>query len=112
MFRMYKRVFVIEGFEVDLAFDGQEGLDKANLVKPDIILLDVMMPKLNGLQTLEKLKSDTSLKDIIVVMLTNLANKTDAESAIHLGAAKYLIKSDADPQDVVKTIRELLPTSP
>jgi two-component system, OmpR family, alkaline phosphatase synthesis response regulator PhoP len=108
MLRMYKRVMEIEGFTIEIAVDGMEGYDKAKVFMPDLILLDVMMPKLNGLQTLEKLKADPVLKDIKVVMLTNLANKMDAASALQKGAIKYLIKSEYDPKEVIAIIRELL----
>jgi DNA-binding response OmpR family regulator len=106
--RMYKRVMEIEGFTIEMAVDGMEGYDKAKVFMPDLILLDVMMPKLNGLQTLEKLKADPVLKDIKVVMLTNLANKVDAVSALQKGAIKYLIKSEYDPKEVIAIIREIL----
>jgi CheY-like chemotaxis protein len=108
MLRMYKRVMEIEGFTIETAVDGIEGYDKVKVFMPDLILLDVMMPKLNGLQTLEKLKADPVLKDIKVVMLTNLANKMDAASALQKGAIKYLIKSEYDPKQVIAIIREIL----
>src|SRR5476651_1169797 len=73
MSRMYQKIFTFEGYDVEMAGDGQEGLDKAREVKPTLMLLDVMMPKMNGLQVLEKLKADPETKGIPVIMLTNLA---------------------------------------
>src|SRR6266576_1657962 len=90
MSRMYQKIFTFEGYDVQMAADGQEGLDKAREIKPTMILLDVMMPKLNGLQVLEKLKADPETKAIPVVMLTNLAGQQDAESALTKGAIKYI----------------------
>src|SRR5258708_2664139 len=98
MIRMYQRVFSVEGFATEVAENGIEGYEKAKIFKPELILLDVMMPKMNGLQTLEKLKSDPDTKDFPVFMLSNLANKPDTQRALQEGAVKYLIKSDYEPR--------------
>ena len=108
MSRMYQKIFTFEGYEVVMAADGQEGLDKAREIKPTMILLDVMMPKLNGLQVLEKLKADPETKAIPVVMLTNLAGQQDAESALAKGAIKYIVKSEYEPKQVADMVKELL----
>jgi len=108
MSRMYQKIFTFEGFEVVMAADGQEGLDKAREIKPTMILLDVMMPKLNGLQVLEKLKADPETKAIPVVMLTNLAGQQDAENALAKGAIKYIVKSEYEPKQVADMVKELL----
>lgn len=106
MIRMCRRVFKYEGYDVEVATDGEQGFSKATSFKPDMILLDIMMPHLNGLQTLDKLKGDLETKDIPVIMLTNLANKSDAEVALQKGAVKYLVKSDYDPQEVLWSVKE------
>jgi CheY-like chemotaxis protein len=108
MSRMYQKIFTFEGYDVEMASDGQEGLDKARAIKPTLMLLDVMMPKLNGLQVLEKLKADPETKAIPVVMLTNLAGEQDAESALTKGAIKYIIKSEHDPKEVADMVKEIL----
>ncbi len=108
MSRMYQKIFTFEGFQVEMAADGQEGLDKARELKPTMILLDVMMPKLNGLQVLEKLKADPETKTIPVVMLTNLAGQQDAEAALAKGAIKYIVKSEYEPKQVADMVKELL----
>ncbi len=108
MSRMYKRVLEMEGFTVELALDGTEGYEKAETFAPELILLDVMMPKMNGLQTLEKLKLNPQTAHIRVVMLTNLANKADAKAALEKGAIQYLIKSEYDPKQVVQILKQLL----
>jgi len=108
MSRMYEKIFLFEKYEVELAHDGQEGLDKARSVKPTVIMLDVMMPKMNGLQVLEQLKADPGTKGIPVIMLTNLAGQQDAETALSKGAVKYLIKSEHEPKEVTDMVKEIL----
>jgi len=108
MSRMYQKIFTFEKYDVELARDGQEGLDKAREVKPTLILLDVMMPKMNGLEVLKKLKADPDLKSIPVVMLTNLAGEKDAEEALAAGAVKYIIKSEYDPKTIAGMVKEVL----
>jgi CheY-like chemotaxis protein len=108
MSRMYQKIFGFEGHEVELAGDGEEGWEKAKTTKPTLILLDIMMPKMNGLQVLEKLKLDPETKGIPVVMLTNLAGVSDAEAALAKGAVKYIVKSEHEPKQVAAMIKEIL----
>lgn len=108
MQRMYQKAFSFDGYEVEVAGDGVEGLDKIRTLKPNIILLDVMMPKMNGIDVLKKMKADPDLKKIPVVMLTNLAGGSDAENALSLGAVKYIIKSEQEPRQVVTMVKEIL----
>jgi len=106
--RMYHRLFTFEGYEVELANNGQEGIKKAQTINPSLILLDVMMPTMNGIQTLEVLKKDPQTQAIPVIMLSNLTGEQDAEEAFNRGAAKYIVKSAYEPEDIVKMIREFL----
>jgi CheY-like chemotaxis protein len=108
MSRLYQKIFTFEGYVVELAHDGQEALDKARSVKPTLMLLDVMMPKMNGLEVLDKLKADPETKQIPVVMLTNLAGQQDAETALAKGAVKYIIKSEHEPKAVADMVKEIL----
>ncbi len=108
--RMYEKIFTFEKFEVEMASDGEEGLEKARTMqpKPTVILLDVMMPKMNGMQVLEKLKLDPELKTIPVVMLSNLAGENDVETALSKGAVKYIIKSEYDPKQISDIVKEII----
>ena len=108
MLRMYQKIFRFEGLEVEIASNGEEGIEKARSVKPTLILLDIMMPKLNGLQVLEVLKHDPELKKTPVVMLTNLAGSQDSEKALSMGAVKYIVKSEYDPKQITNMIKEIL----
>src|SRR3989344_3251476 len=108
MNRMYQKIFKFEKYDVDSATDGEAGLEKARKIKPIVMLLDIMMPKMNGLQVLEKLKGDPETKHIPVVMLTNLAGEKDAEKALMKGAVKYIVKSEHDPKQVVSMVKEII----
>ena len=108
MSRLYQKIFTFEKYEVETASDGEEGLDKVRKSKPTLILLDIMMPKMNGLQVLEKLKADPDLKKIPVVMLTNLAGQKDAETALAKGAVKYIVKSEYEPKQVSDMVKGVL----
>lgn len=108
MVRMYQKIFKFEGFEVDTAFDGEEGIEKVRKIKPTAVLLDIMMPKMNGIQVLEKIKSDPDIKKTPVIMLTNLAGQQDAEAALEKGAVRYIIKSEHDPKDIVRMVKEIM----
>jgi CheY-like chemotaxis protein len=110
--RLYQNAFSLEGFDVEIAHDGQEGLTKASTIHPSFILLDVMMPKMNGLEVLDHLKSDPVTQNIPVVMLTNLYGEKAEETALEKGALKYLIKSDMDPQSVVQLAKETISLHP
>lgn len=109
--RMYQRVFEFEGFEADMARDGEEGLEKLKKNKPIMILLDIMMPKMSGIDVLKQLKANPKYKNIPVVVLTNLSGSKDAEKALELGAVKFIVKSENKPQQIVKQINEILAAS-
>ncbi len=106
--RMYQKVMGIEGIEVVLAEDGVVGVKKAKEVRPNLILLDVMMPRMNGIEVLDALKSDPELKDIPVIMLTNLSGTHDAEIALGKGAVAYMIKSEYKPKEVAEEAKKYL----
>ncbi len=105
---IYSITFSHENFIVDVARDGQECLQRVKNIKPDIILLDIIMPKINGLQALEKLKTDTETKDIPVIMLSNIAESDQEKHSLELGAEKYIIKSHYLPMEIVPIIKEAL----
>jgi len=110
MLRMYQKIFTLEKYEVEIATNGEEALEKVRAAaeKPALILLDIMMPKMNGLEALDKLKANPDTQKIPVVMLTNLAGQQDAEEALLKGAVKYIIKSEYEPKQVVDMVKEVL----
>jgi CheY-like chemotaxis protein len=108
MVRMYQRVFSYVGFEVVTATSGEEGLQIAFRDKPTLIILDIMMPRVNGLDVLKQLKSDTVTKSIPVVLLTNVADDSVMNDAFKGGAAGYIIKSQIANDDLVKEIQQYI----
>ena len=110
MARLYERVFKLEGFEVEIGSDGEEAITKLEMMekKPTLILLDIMMPKLSGFDVLRHIKTKLNLKNIPVVMLTNLAGQDDAEKALELGAVLYLVKSQYEPKEIVNKVKEII----
>lgn len=104
--QMYSMKFEKEGFEVAAALDGQEAVEKAGGFKPDIILLDVILPKIDGFSVLEQLKADKAIAKAPVIMLTNLGQSEDVEKGKKLGAVDYLVKANCTPMDVVNKVKE------
>jgi len=98
-----------EGFEVETASRGQTGLEKAESFHPNLILLDILMPGMNGFEVMEKLKSGPTTKKIPVVFLTNLSrDEGDINKGLEMGAIAYLVKARYTPSQVVVKIREFL----
>jgi DNA-binding response OmpR family regulator len=96
-----------KGYAVAVAADGEEALEKAAAEKPSLIVLDAMMPKLDGFQTLSRLKSDPELKDIPVIMLTARKGEKDIVSALEKGAEDYLVKPFIPDELIVRLARIL-----
>lgn len=106
--KAYKIKFDKEGFNVFLASDGEEGLKIARKEKPALIILDLMLPKMNGFEFLKVIKEDEQVKNIPIVTLSNLGQKTDQEKALSLGAAEYFIKTEHTLEDIIKRIKKYL----
>lgn len=97
-----------EGYEVKSALNGEIGLEAAKRDQPDLILLDLILPKLDGFKVLEELKADESTKNIPVIVLTNLESGADVERALDLGATTYLVKASYELEEVVQKIKDIL----
>ena len=96
------------GYEVETALDGISGLEKAKTVSPDLILLDLLLPKLDGMSLLRELKKEEKMEKIPVVVLTNFFNQKLYDTMIEAGAAGYLIKSDYKIEDIVAKVKGIL----
>lgn len=97
-----------EDFEMLSALDGEIGLRQAKEKKPDLIILDLVLPKKDGFEVLKELKSDPDLVSIPVIVLTNLEGNRDVEKALALGAFTYLVKANYSLDDTVLKIKQAL----
>jgi len=105
---MYKTKFEVDGFEVFIADNGATGLELAKKEKPDIVMLDIILPQLDGFSVLEQIKQDKNTKDIPVIMLTNLSTDEDREKGAKMGALDYLVKASLTPGQISEKIRQIL----
>lgn len=96
------------GYDVDGAGDGVEGLEKVKSFKPQLILLDLLMPKMDGMEVLQKLKADSGTRDIPVVILTNLSDYEKISEALSLGAMDYLVKANYKLEDLLDKVKTVL----
>ena len=97
-----------EGFGVAQAFDGEEGVQLLKKEKPDLIILDLIMPKVSGFETMEHLNINVDLNQIPLVVLSNLAQDSDIQKAKSLGAKEFFVKIRTSIDDVVAKVKELL----
>lgn len=105
---IYLTKFEQAGYKVDIASDGKIGLQKLRQTKPDILLLDLVIPEIDGFILLEQMKKDDNLKNIPVLVLSNRGSDQDVQRAKALGADDYLVKSQYTPSEVVAKAQELL----
>jgi len=106
--KTFKDILEKEGYELISAFDGETGLESAKTQKPDLILLDLILPRKNGFEVLEKLKKDEVTKEIPVIVLTNLEDIESVEKAIELGATTYLVKAQYSLEEVIQKVKKAL----
>ncbi len=97
-----------KGFEIVKGTDGEAGVELAKKHLPDLILLDLILPKKNGFEVLSELKNDSVTKNIPIIVLTNLEGSADIEKALSLGATTYLVKANYDLDDILIKIEQVL----
>lgn len=108
---MYATKFELENFTVLVAEDGEKGLKLAQKELPAIILLDVLLPKMNGFDVLKALKANPETQPIKVVLLTNLSQRGEVDQGLTAGAEGYLIKAHYMPSEVVEKVKKILSTN-
>ena len=108
LLELYSTKLKMEGFQVFSAGDGERGLRLAKEKKPDLVLLDIVLPKIDGLEVLRKLKKDGETAYIPIVLLTNLSQKDEVSEGLKAGAEDYLIKAHFMPSEVVDKIKKIL----
>jgi CheY-like chemotaxis protein len=95
-----------EGYQVGIARDGLEGLQKMREEKPDLVLLDIVMPRMGGFEVMEEMRKDKELKDICVIVISNSGQPVELDQAQRLGAKDWLIKTEFDPQEVIEKVKK------
>lgn len=103
--QMYRMKFEAEGFQVETASNGRLGLELAENMQPDIILLDLMMPEMNGDEMLEKLRSTSWGKDIKVIILTNMGEQEAPESVKRHDVRRFIVKAEMTPRQVAEMVK-------
>ncbi|MDP2967045.1 MAG: response regulator [bacterium] len=97
-----------EDFNISEAIDGEEGIKKIKEEKPDLVLLDLILPGIDGFEVLSKMREDPSITKIPVIILSNLGQREDVERGLKLGAVDYLIKAHFTPGEIIEKIKLVL----
>ncbi|KPJ54719.1 hypothetical protein AMJ47_03750 [Parcubacteria bacterium DG_72] len=97
-----------EGYDVSEAIDGERGIESAKIEKPDLILLDLILPGIDGFEVLARIKSDPEASEIPIIILSNLGQKDDIEKGLNMGAVDYLIKAHFTPAEIIEKIRTVM----
>jgi DNA-binding response OmpR family regulator len=108
LLEMYKSKLELEGYNVLMAQDGENGYEMIRKNNPDVVLLDAVLPKMNGFKVLEKIKQSKMFKHVPIILLTNLSQKEDVKKGLDLGAEDYLIKAHYMPSEVIEKIKKVL----
>ncbi len=106
--QMYASKLSGEGFKVDIAHDGDEGFEKMHTEKPSLVIMDILLPGLDGLEALRKAKADSQTKDIPIIILTNMSDANYANQAAKEGAADYIVKAEITPSQLVQRVKQIL----
>lgn len=94
------------GYQISLAMDGQEGIEKMREDRPDLVLLDIIMPRKGGFEVLDEMKKDRRLFDIPVIIISNSGQPLELEKAKKIGVTDWLVKTEFDPNEVVKKVKK------
>ncbi len=99
---------VKDGYDISLAVDGEEGIKKIKEEKPDLVLLDLILPGIDGFEVLTQAKKDVTTAKIPVIILSNLGQKEDIERGLKLGAVDYMVKAHFTPGEIIEKIKKVL----
>ena len=99
---------VREGYEISEAADGEEGVKKAEEIKPDVILMDLILPGIDGFEAISKIKEKPELENVPIIILSNLGQRDDVERGLKLGAVDFLIKAHFTPGEIIEKIEKVL----
>lgn len=99
---------LFEEFDVYMASNGEEGLAKVKEQKPDLVLLDMLLPSMDGFEVLAKIKEDSVLATTVVIIASNLVEKEDIDRAMKMGAIDYMIKSQYTPEMIIEKVKKVM----
>lgn len=108
MIDLLQKKLINEGYKTSVARDGEKGLKAVKEIKPDLILLDIIMPKMGGLEVMEEIAKDKELKKIPIIVVSNSGQPVELDRAQKLGAKDWLIKTEFDPQEVIDKVVRLI----
>jgi DNA-binding response OmpR family regulator len=105
---LISRKLTDDNFDIIEAVDGEEGVKKVKEEKPDLVLLDLILPSIDGFEVLSRIKEDSNVASIPIIILSNLGQKEEVEKGLNLGAVDYLIKAHFTPGEIIEKIRNIL----
>ncbi|MDD5750255.1 MAG: response regulator [Candidatus Pacebacteria bacterium] len=105
---MVRKLSTEQGFEVSSTVDGESGLKTMKEIKPDLVLLDLILPGIGGFEVLARMKDDISLASVPVIILSNLGQQDDVEKGLKLGAVDYMVKAHFTPNEIIEKVRQVL----
>ena len=106
MYNLLERKLTADGYKITVAKDGIEGMEMMKKEKPDLILLDIVMPKKNGFEVMEEMQKEKELRGIPIIVISNSGQPVEIDKARELGAKDWLIKTEFDPQEVIKKVKK------
>ncbi|MBD3208043.1 MAG: response regulator [Candidatus Nealsonbacteria bacterium] len=106
MINLLEKKLSQEGYDVSVATNGEDGLKQVKEMKPDVVLLDIIMPKMGGFEVMEKMNDDSELAKIPVIIISNSGQPVELGKAKELGAKDWLIKTEFDPQEVIRKVKK------
>ena len=106
LYNILKKKLELEGYEVSIAENGGEGLEKVKKINPDLILLDIVMPEKGGFEVMEELQKEDDFKDIPIIIISNSGQPVELDRAKELGVRDWLIKTEFDPEEVIEKVKK------
>ena len=106
IYSLLQKKLTEENYDASVARDGVEGMEKMRAVKPDLVLLDIIMPRKGGFEVMEEMQADENLKDIPIVVISNSGQPVELDRAKELGAKDWLIKTEFDPQEILEKVKK------
>ena len=107
LLEMYQSRFEKDGYQVLTAMSGEKGLKLAQKEKPDLIVLDILMPGMDGYEVIKKIRGDAQIKEIPILVLSNLGQEEEIKRGLELGANDYIVKTDLTPSELIDKVKSM-----